>query len=121
LRVEFKLQLARQVLPHEFGILAHEGGDHLPDLTALQQDAEAEAVDARVVRGDGEVLGPRLPDRGDEEFGNAADSEAAGCDGHAVEQQTLERGAGAGVGFLHVFAPASDNAISSADNPDWKP
>ena len=41
LRIEFQLQLARQVLTHEFRVLAHVGRHHLLDLFGLQQDANA--------------------------------------------------------------------------------
>ncbi|ESY12779.1 hypothetical protein X751_29670 [Mesorhizobium sp. LNJC395A00] len=36
LRVELKLHLAAQVLPHELGILADIRRNHLPDLPRLQ-------------------------------------------------------------------------------------
>ena len=41
LRVELELEFARQVLPHELGVLAHVGGHHLPDLPGLEQHARA--------------------------------------------------------------------------------
>jgi hypothetical protein len=47
LRVEFQLQLSRQILAHEFGVLADIGRDHLLDLPGVQQLAQTEPVDAR--------------------------------------------------------------------------
>ncbi len=76
--VEFEFELARQILAHEFRVLANAGRDHLLDLAGLQQQAEAEIVDARVVRGDGEVLGARIADRRDQKLRDAAQAEPAG-------------------------------------------
>src|SRR5690606_31450688 len=56
LRVELQLQLAGQELPLELLVLAHVGGNHLADLPGFQQQAEAEAVDARVVGDGGQAL-----------------------------------------------------------------
>ena len=61
------------------------------DIQTLQQDAEAEAVDAAIVGDDGEILHPMRADRRDQVFGNAAQAEAAGHDGHAVEKQAFQR------------------------------
>ena len=49
LRREFELELAGQVLALELLVLADVAGDHLLDLARLEQQAEAEAVDAGVV------------------------------------------------------------------------
>jgi hypothetical protein len=105
LRVELELELAREVLAHELGVLADVGGDHLPDLPGLQQDAEAEVVDAGVVRGDGEVLHPCVADRGDQQLGDAAEPEAAGGDRHAVEEQAVERRCRIRIDLLHGSCP----------------
>src|SRR3546814_4461433 len=56
LRIEFELEKAGQILPLEFLILPDIGGDHLAHLAALAQQAEAEIVDPRIVRDDGEIL-----------------------------------------------------------------
>lgn len=49
LRIELQLQFAAQILPHELGVLADIGRDHLPDLLRLQQHAKAEIVDPAIV------------------------------------------------------------------------
>src|SRR5208283_3341124 len=49
LRVELELELARQVEVGEGLVLADVARDHLPDLAALKQNAETDAVDAAVV------------------------------------------------------------------------
>jgi hypothetical protein len=85
LRVELELELSAEVLAHELGVLAHVGRHHLADLAALEQHAQAEAVDAGVVGGDREVPGARVADGGDQELGDAAQAEASGGDQHAVE------------------------------------
>jgi hypothetical protein len=60
LRVELQLQLAGQILALELLVLADVGRDHFGDLAGLQQLAEAEAVHARVVGDDGQVLDPAV-------------------------------------------------------------
>ncbi len=90
LRVELQLQLARQVLAHELGVLSDIGGDHLLHLPRLQQDADAEIVDARVVGRERQVLGPGLLDRLQQQFRDAAQPEAAGSNEHPVLQKPVE-------------------------------
>src|SRR3546814_7557911 len=72
LRAEFDLELARQILPFELLILADIGGDHFLDLLGAEQLAEALAVDAGIVAGDGEVLYAGVADRVDQPLGDAA-------------------------------------------------
>src|SRR5690606_37931453 len=90
LRAAFNLELAGEILPLELLVLADIGGDHLPHLARAQQLAEPFAVDAGIVRGDGELLDTRIPDRLDQPLGNAAQAEAPGADHHAVEQQPVQ-------------------------------
>jgi hypothetical protein len=78
-------------LPLEFLVLAHVGADHLPDLPRAQQLAEPLIVDAGIVRHDGEAGDAAVPDCVDQPLRNAAQAEAARADGHAVEQQPVER------------------------------
>ena len=82
LRRELELELAGQVLALELLVLADVARDHLLDLARLEQLAEAEAVDAGVVRDDGQVLDARIAQRLDQRLGNAAQAEAA--DGHQL-------------------------------------
>jgi hypothetical protein len=84
-------------LPLELLILADVGRDHLLDLPRAQQLAEPFIVDPGIVRGDGEVLDPARLDRVDQPLGDSAQAEAARGDGHAVEQQPVERGFGIGI------------------------
>src|SRR5690606_20361219 len=101
LRTEFDLQFARQILPFELLVLADIGGDHLPDLPRAEQLAEPFAVDAGVVARDGEVPDPRIADRVDQPFGDAAQPETARANLHAVEQKPVERSRGVGVSLVH--------------------
>ena len=96
LRVELKLQLAGQILPHEFGVLADIGRDHLLHLPRLKQLPDAEPVDAGIVGGESQVLGAGVADRGNQKFRDAAEAEAAGGDEHAVEEQAVQRSGGVG-------------------------
>jgi len=73
--VEFEFQLARQILAHEFGIFADIGRDHLFHLPRLQQDAYSEIIHTRVVGCECQVLGARILDRRQQQFGNAAQAE----------------------------------------------
>ena len=59
LRHELDLELAAQELALELLVLADVGRDHLPDLPRLEQDADAEIVDAGVVADDGQVASCR--------------------------------------------------------------
>jgi hypothetical protein len=97
LRVELKLQLAREVEFLEEFVLADIGRDHLLDLAALQQHAEAKAVDPAVVGDHRQPLGPALADRRDQVFRDTAEAKAPGHDGHAIEQPPRQ---GVDGGFL---------------------
>jgi hypothetical protein len=102
---ELQLQLACEVLALELLVLAHVAGDHLLDLARLQQLAQAEAVDARVVRRDGQVLDAAVAQRLDQGLGDAAQAEAA--DGHelAVGDHALERLGRGGIELFHCVSP----------------
>src|SRR5690606_2414799 len=81
---EDHFQLAAHHLLFEQFVLAHVGGHHGPDLLVLQEDAEAEAVDAAVVGYHGQALHAHFLDLLDQVLGDAANAEAAGNHGHAV-------------------------------------
>ena len=80
LRIEFDLQLAGEILLRERLVLADIGRDHLLDLPGLEQQAEADAVDAGIVGDDGEVLHAGIADGVDQRLRDAAQAEAAGHD-----------------------------------------
>ena len=75
LRVEFDLQFAGEILLGEQFVLAHIGRDHLLDLPGFQQQAEAGAVHARIVRYDREVFDAGIADGQDQDFRDAAQAE----------------------------------------------
>src|SRR3546814_1271270 len=85
--IEVELEKAGQILPLEFLILPDIGGDHLAHLAALEQQAEAEIVDPRIVRDDGEILYAAAAALVHQSLGNAAEAEAARRDCHSVEEQ----------------------------------
>ena len=114
LRRELDLELAGEELPLELLVLADIGRDHLLDLPRSQQLAEPLIVDAGIVRGDREVLDAVCDDRVDQPLGDSAQAEAAGRDGHAVEQQPFERALRVGIDFLH--APPIRNAAAPVKN-----
>ena len=84
LRHQLDLDLAGEELPLELLVLADVGRDHLPDLPRLQQNADAEVVDAGVVADDGEACRAARVQRANEVFGDAAQAEAAHHDRRAV-------------------------------------
>ena len=104
LRVEFEFQLARQVLAHELGVLADVGGQHLADLAGVEQLAQPEAVDAAVVRGNGDVLHAAVDQSVDQKLRNAAKAETARRDEHPVEQKAVEGLLRRAVDLLHLNA-----------------
>ena len=71
LGVKLQLQLAREILAHEFCVLAHVGGEHFLDLPRGQKLAQTEIIDARVVRCDGQILGACRDDPVDQKLGDA--------------------------------------------------
>jgi hypothetical protein len=75
------------LLGKEF-VLADIGRDHFPDLARFEQRAEANAIDAGIVGNDGQILGTRRFDRGDQCLGDAAEAEAARHYDHAIFQQS---------------------------------
>ena len=78
----------REELPLELLVLADVGRDHLADLAGLQQQAEAEVVDAGVVADDGQVFAcPARAARAIRFSGIAAQAEAADHDRRAVGNQ----------------------------------
>ena len=91
LRRELELELAGQVLALELLVLADVARDHPLDLARLEQHAEAEAVDAGVVRDDRQVLDARVAQRLDQRLGDAAQAEAADRHQLAVANDAGER------------------------------
>ena len=65
LRGEFKLELAGQKLPLKLFVFADIRGDHLLDLTRLQQHAQTEAIDTSVVADAGQILNTHVTHSGD--------------------------------------------------------
>src|SRR5690606_37408635 len=77
------LQLAAQELPLELGVLADVGCDHLPDLPAMQEQAEAEIVHTGVIGDAGKAVNAFTDQGVDTILGDAAKAEAAQHDGGA--------------------------------------
>ena len=105
LRREFELEFAGQVLALELLVLADVAGDHLLDLPRLEQLAEAEAVDAGVVRDHGQVLHAGVAQRRDQRLGNAAQAEAADGQQLAVPHDALQGRGRTRVHLLHRRSP----------------
>ena len=102
LRRELELELAGQVLPLELLVLADVGGDHLADLARLEQEPQAEAVDAGVVRDHREVLLAAIAQREDQRLGDAAQAEAADGQRLAVLDDVRERRLGGREELVHT-------------------
>src|SRR5712692_1827389 len=100
LRIEFHLQLATEDQLLEEFVLADIGGDHFFDLALLEEQANAEVIDACVVADDGEVFCSFAADGGDKIFRDAAEAEAAHQDGGAVFK-VRNAGVSRGDAFVH--------------------
>jgi hypothetical protein len=72
-------------------------------LIAVQEEAEAYAIDAGVVGDHGQILDARLADGENQGVRDTAQPEPAGHDQHAVPQQAGERGPGVGIDLVHAF------------------
>ena len=77
LRIQFHLDFFFQRELLERLIFANVTRDHFADLLVPQQNADSEIVDAGIIGNDGEVFGAFSPQRGDQIFGNPAQTEAA--------------------------------------------
>jgi hypothetical protein len=102
LRIEFEFQLAGEELLGKQLVLADIGRDHLLDLAGFEQAAEANAVDAGIVRNHRQVLDAGVADRVRQRLGDAAEAEAARHDHHAVFQNALESRLGVGIDLVHA-------------------
>ena len=102
LRVEFDLDFALEILLLEKAVFADIGADHFFDLSRLQQNAEPIIVHSGIVRDDGEVAHAGRMDGADQIRWNAAQSETAGHDGHAIGQQPGERSLRVPENFRHA-------------------
>src|SRR6267378_1595112 len=103
LRIQLHLQLATEDELLEEFVFADVRGDHFLDLALLEQKANAEIVDARVVADDGELLGAFAADGGDEIFRDAAETEAAHENSGAV-RQLLDGRVSRGDAFVHTVS-----------------
>src|SRR5260370_11287231 len=101
LRIKLDLEFTREILLRKRLVLPDIGRDHLLYLPAVEQNAEADTVDAAIVGDDGQVLHARLADRHDELLWNPANSASPGHYHHAVLHQPAKRGARIGIDFLH--------------------
>nr|AFJ91502.1 3-oxoacid CoA-transferase, subunit A [Sinorhizobium meliloti] len=88
-------------MPHELGVLANIGRDHLSDLLRFQKHAKAEVVNAAIVGGDRQVLRASLADGSDQQLRNTTKTEAAGREKHPVEQQAIKGCLRALVNLVH--------------------
>ena len=120
LRRELELELAGQIEVGENLVLADVARDHLPDLSGLEQDAKADAVDAGVVGDDGQILHAGFAQGLDQGFGDAAEAEASGHDHHAVPGGAGERLVSGGVDFFHEEGSRESAVFLSPPRVDCK-
>jgi hypothetical protein len=86
LRVQLHLQFAAQNELFEQLVLADVRGNHFFNLAILQQQPDAEVVDAGVIADNGKVLGAFAANRSNKIFRNAAQAEPAHQNRHAIAQ-----------------------------------
>src|SRR5690606_21983260 len=72
LRIEFERELAGQILALELSVLADVRGNHFADLASLEQQPEALAIHAGIVRDHGEVARAGIAERENEVLRNPA-------------------------------------------------
>jgi len=101
LRIQFHLNLGGEDELLEEFVLPHVAGDHFFDLVILEEKADAEIVDARVIADDGEIFRAFSSDGSDQVFRDAAESEAAHEDGCAVGE-LLDGSVGGSDAFVHT-------------------
>ena len=110
LRCENDLELAAEILPLELLVLAHVRRDHALDLASLEEDPQADIIDAAIVGHHGQILDARVANAVNERRGDAAESETADQQRGAVLHLGLsERGLeiGANLGRLRRGETAS--------------
>ena len=76
LRNQVHLELARQHLALELVVLADVAGDHLPDLLALQQQAEPKVVHSGVIGDAGQTRHAKPNELVDAVLGDSAQAES---------------------------------------------
>ena len=94
LRTEFEFQLAGEVLPLEFLVLADIGGNHFADLARNEQQPQAGAIDARIVGDHGEIPHARVMEGADELLGYPAKAESPAAQCHAILDDAAQRALG---------------------------
>src|SRR5690606_33173641 len=100
LRDQRDLQFARQEQAFEGLVLADVRAGHAADLPGVEQDPEADAVDATVVGDDVEIPVTGREDGFDQVLRVAAHAEATGHQGDTVAH-AFDGRAGGGVGLVH--------------------
>src|SRR5467141_3968885 len=86
LRIQLHLQFTGQNELFEQLVLANVGGNHFLYLTILQQQADSEVVYPGIVTNHSQVLGAFATHSANEIFRNAAETEAAHQNRHAIAQ-----------------------------------
>jgi len=121
LRRELEFEFFRQVLALEFLVLADVACDHFPDLAGLQQQTEAEPVDAGIVADTGQVLDPGLLQSLDQGLRDAAKAEPPDREHLIVGHDPVKCCGGGWKQFLHGCLPFLMTALmllpGSADPP----
>ena len=113
LRIQLHLQFAAEHELFEQLVLTNIGGDHLLHLAILQQQTNAEIVDAGVIADDGQVFGPFTAYGSDQILRNAAEAEAAHQNRHAIAQ-IGDSGVSGGDAFVHEAFWAKFTAVDGS-------
>jgi glycosyltransferase involved in cell wall biosynthesis len=110
-----EVELHSSVQHHLFEqlVFADVGSDVLLDLSVREQEAHAEAVNARVVADRGQVLRALRGERANQVFGHPAKAKPADHDGGAVEY-ILNRLFSAGNDLVHSDVILNENRVSQA-------
>ena len=91
LRHELDFQLPGQILLGK-AVLTDIAGEHPPNLSMLEKQAEALAIYAEVVADNRKVLDPCIAEGRDEIRRDATEPKVPTCNGHAVRRRIGDRG-----------------------------
>src|ERR1700730_1852960 len=112
LRIEFEFEFAGKILPLEKLVLADIRRDHFFDLSGLEEEPQARAIDARVVRDHGQILDLEVTNGGDQHLRDAAKTKSPGHEGHPVLEDAGQGRVCIGENLVHAWSSAAGIRLS---------
>jgi hypothetical protein len=106
LRIEFDFEFAGKIKLLEKLVFADIRRDHLFDLPSLEEEPQARAIDARVVRDHGQILDLELANGRDQDLRDAAKAKSPRHEGHPVLENAGQGRARVGKNLVHACSSA---------------